>query len=85
MLLHAQVVERDPSAGQEDPCGKGHRRRHIDIAEYPNFGRWLEAMKARPAVRRGIDLLSEHQDRLNTGLDGEAIEQLFGATQYQRH
>jgi hypothetical protein len=41
-------------------------------------------MKARPAVRRGIDLLSEHQDRLNTGLDGEAIEQLFGATQYQR-
>ena len=66
------------------PWARGHRRRHVDIEEYPNFGRWLEAMKARPAVRRGIDLLSEHQDRLNTGLDGEAIEQLFGATQYQR-
>jgi GST-like protein len=66
------------------PWARGHRRRHIDIQEYPNFSRWLEAMKARPAVRRGIDLLSEHQDHLNEGLDGQAIEQLFGKTQYQR-
>ena len=66
------------------PWARGHRRRHIDIAEFPNFGRWLEAMKARPAVRRGIDLLSEHQDRLNSGLGAEAIDQLFGDTQFQR-
>lgn len=66
------------------PWARGHRRRHIDISEFPNFGRWLEALKARPAVRRGIDLLSEHQDRLNSGLGAEAIDQLFGDTQFQR-
>jgi GST-like protein len=66
------------------PWARGHRRRHMDIAEFPNFGRWLEAMKARPPVRRGIDLLSEHQDRLNSGLGAEAIDQLFGDSQFQR-
>ncbi len=66
------------------PWVRGHRRRGIEIAAFPNFQRWLDAMKARPAVRRGIDLLSQHADRLSGGLDARAIDNLFGATQFQR-
>ncbi len=66
------------------PWVRGHRRRHIQIDEFPHFQRWLEAMKARPAVRRGIDLLGDHSGRLNKGLDEKAIDNLFGQTQFQR-
>ena len=66
------------------PWVRGHRRRGIEIAEYPNFQRWLEEMKARPAVRQGIDLLGEHAGRLAGGLDAGAIDNLFGETQFQR-
>ena len=34
-----------------------HERLGIDVGDYPNVGRWLETINARPAVRRGLDLL----------------------------
>jgi len=66
------------------PWVRGHRRRGIDIAEYPHFSRWLEELKVRPAVRRGIDLLSERSNRLFDGLGPEAIDNMFGENQFRR-
>jgi len=66
------------------PWVRGHRRRGIDIAEFPHFSRWLEELKARPAIRRGIDLLSERSNRLFDGLRPETIDNMFGETQFRR-
>jgi GST-like protein len=41
------------------------QRQGQDIAEFPNLKRWLEAIKARPAVQRGMALGIE----LRKGID----------------
>jgi GST-like protein len=43
----------------------GWERQGQDINEFPNFKRWLETMKARPAVKRGMTLGLE----LRQGID----------------
>ena len=57
-------------------------RRGIDFADYPNVRRWFEAIDARPAVRRGVEVLSENQRR-GSMTDAER-EVLFGKTQFQQ-
>jgi GST-like protein len=55
-------------------------RRGIDFADYPNVKRWFEAIDSRPAVLRGVEVLSENQRR---GSMTEAErEVLFGKTQF---
>jgi GSH-dependent disulfide-bond oxidoreductase len=56
-------------------------RRNIDLAEYPNVKRWHDAVAARPAVQRGVDVLSENQRR-GQMTDAER-EIMFGKTQFQ--
>jgi len=38
------------------PWMRIHQRFGLDVAEYPNVSRWLEAIAARPAVQRGLAL-----------------------------
>jgi GST-like protein len=53
-----------------------------DITQFPNFKRWFDAIAARPAVQRGLEVLA---DRRRTGpIDDTTREMLFGKTQYQR-
>ena len=53
-----------------------------EIAFFKNVKRWLDAIEARPAVRRGLDLL---KDRRNPGpLSPEARDNLFGKKQFDR-
>ena len=33
-----------------------HPRHKVDLAEYPNVQRWYQAMNARPATKRGLEL-----------------------------
>lgn len=60
----------------------GRKNFGIDIAEYPHVGRWNEAMKARPGVRRGFDVLRKERDEAPANPDRWNI--LFGAEQARR-
>ena len=39
------------------PWMRNHQRFGLDIADYPNVGRWLETIGGRPAVQRGLEAL----------------------------
>jgi GST-like protein len=58
----------------------GHARLGIDIAEYPHLGRWMDELKARPAVHRGLQIPPPN----NAPMDEKAREALFGKSQYER-
>ncbi len=60
----------------------GRKNFGIDLSELPHVARWNEAMKARPAVRRGFDVLRKERDEAPPNPDRWNI--LFGAAQMQR-
>jgi GST-like protein len=66
------------------PWTRSHERQGVDLAEYPNVKRWFDAISARPAVQRGLQVLAERRKPV-AQLDEKARENLFGATQYARH
>jgi GST-like protein len=54
----------------------------IQLADYPSVQRWYQAIEARPAVQRGLKVLS---DRKNTQPFTDAQREiLFGSKQYER-
>ncbi len=55
-------------------------RRNVDLAQFPNVKRWHDAIAARPAVQRGVQVLAENQRR-GTMTDAER-EIMFGKTQF---
>ena len=64
------------------PWLRSHERQGIDLDDYPNVRRWFDAVAARPAVQRGLEVLA---DRRRTGPVSERErEVMFGALQYQR-
>ncbi|WP_207477966.1 glutathione S-transferase N-terminal domain-containing protein [Arenibaculum pallidiluteum] len=64
------------------PWSRGAERQGVDLAELPNVRRWFEAIDARPAVRKGLELLKEH---VRTGpLDDKARDVMFGKSQFER-
>jgi len=65
------------------PWLRSHERQGQDLADFPEVKRWFEAIDARPAVQRGLQVLSENQ-RQKPGFDKKESEVLFGKTQYRR-
>ena len=53
-----------------------HANQGQDLEEFPNLKRWFEALKARPAVEKGLAIGAEH--RKNISQDDEAKKVLFG-------
>ncbi len=62
------------------PWIRGADRRGIDLAEYPSVKRWHDEIAARPAVMRGVEVLSESR-RQGAMTDAER-EVMFGKTQF---
>jgi GST-like protein len=55
-----------------------------DIEEWPNLKRWYDLVRARPAVQRGLAVLSEKIDRSGSKPTGERWNNLFGAKQFEK-
>lgn len=64
------------------PWTRSWQNRGIVLDELPNVKRWHEAIAARPAVQRGVEVLASLRKALQ---DDKAREILFGATQYAKH
>jgi len=64
------------------PWTRSWKNQGIELDEFPNVKRWHEEIAARPAVVRGVDVLSSARQSL---MDDKAKEVLFGATQYAKH
>jgi GST-like protein len=64
------------------PWTRGHARQGIEIADFPNVKRWIDAIAARPAVEKGLELL---KDKIRTQpIDEKQRDVLFGKQQYAR-
>ena len=55
---------------------KAYERQGVDIAEFPNVKRWIDAMLARPAVAKAIEI--RRDPPLDLSKDKEAQKILFG-------
>ena len=63
------------------PWVRNPDRRGIDLAQFPAVKRWHDAIAARPAVQRGVQVLAENQRR--GPISEKERENMFGATQFQ--
>ena len=64
------------------PWTRSWQNQGIVLDELPNVKRWHDAIAARPAVQRGVEVLASMRKALQ---DDKAREVLFGATQYAKH
>ena len=62
------------------PWTRGFERRGLTADEIPHVKRWLDAIEARPAVQRGLAVLSDKQ-RKGPMTEAEK-EVMFGKTQF---
>ena len=62
------------------PWVRSPERRGIELGDYPAVKRWHDAIAARPAVQRGVEVLAESQ-RKGAMTDKER-ENMFGASQF---
>ena len=63
------------------PWTRSWQNQGLNLADFPNVKRWHEAIAARPAVQRGVEVLASARKPL---MDEKAKEMLFGATQYAK-
>jgi GST-like protein len=64
------------------PWLRSYKNQNVDMDAYPNVKRWFDAMNARPAVQRGLAVLS-HIKRPPPN-DPTVQANYFGAAQYQK-
>jgi GST-like protein len=64
------------------PWMRNADRRGIDIPAYPHVERWFNAINARPAVARALQVLSEVNS--TAPHDAKSRDILFGKTQFQQ-
>jgi len=63
------------------PWLRSWKNQGIELDDYPTLKAWFEAIAARPAVQRGVEVLAALRKPMRTEQEREV---LFGATQYQR-
>jgi GST-like protein len=85
-VLDKRLAEVDFLAGRYGiadmavyPWTRSHANQGVDLADYPNVRRWYEAIGARPAVQKAVQVLA---DRRKPQMSEKDKETLFGAKQY---
>jgi GSH-dependent disulfide-bond oxidoreductase len=63
------------------PWLRSWKNQGIDWDDYPHLRGWFDEIAARPAVKRGVEVLADKRKPL---MDDKAREALFGATQYRQ-
>ncbi len=63
------------------PWVRSHKDQDVDLDAYPQVRRWFNEIGSRPAVQRGLEVLSKH--RRSGPIDKDAWETMFGSKQYQ--
>ena len=63
------------------PWLRSWKNQGVAIEDFPKLHAWFDGIAARPAVRRGVEVLAGLRKPLQ---DEKAREMLFGAQQYQR-
>ena len=63
------------------PWTRSWKNQGIDWDDFPNAKRWHDEIASRPAVQRGVEVLTDLRKPL---LDEKSKEMLFGAAQYQK-
>lgn len=58
--------------------GRIWANQQMDIADFPNVGRWIEQIAARPAVERGVAVGKDERNKTNLKDDKDAQAILFG-------
>jgi GST-like protein len=82
-VLNKRLADREYLAGDYSiadiasfPWTRSYKNQGQDLDDFPNMKRWFEAISARPAVVRGVEIGQEH--RRNLADDKEAQKVLFG-------
>ncbi len=83
-VMNKRLADREYLAGEYSiadmacwPWVVPHRNQGQDLDDFPHVKRWHEAMKARPGVQRGFDVLSEIRRHK---MDDQSKAVLFGQT-----
>lgn len=63
------------------PWTRSAKNQGVEMDDYPHFKRWFEAIEARPAVQRGVEVLAKDRKPITGDREREI---LFGAKQYQQ-
>ena len=66
------------------PWLRSSERQGQNLDDFPNVKRWYDAIDARPAVKRGLTVLAEHQRKPNQKMTEQERSILFGSEQYAR-
>ncbi len=85
-VMNKRLADRECLAGDYSiadmacwPWAVTYKRQEIDLAaDFPNVRRWYDALKERPALRRGFDLGKEGRRALSGAPDEEGRKNLFG-------
>jgi GSH-dependent disulfide-bond oxidoreductase len=63
------------------PWLRNWKNQGIELADYPHLQVWFDGIAARPAVKRGVEVLAGLRKPIT---DDKARDILFGKTQYER-
>ncbi len=63
------------------PWLRNWKNQGIELLEYPHLKAWFEQIEARPAVQRGVQVLTHLRKPVH---DDKSREMMFGAAQYAR-
>ena len=66
------------------PWLRAYKWQGQDIEDYPHLKRWYLDVRARPAVQRGLAVLSEKVDKTAAKPTGERWDNLFGSAQFDK-